>query len=70
MLKFVKQNFIKMKNMLLDNDREPSDEELASLMREVTIEVKAKAEKAKIAFSEKIKLQVIEAKERFKIKYA
>jgi hypothetical protein len=59
-----------MKNMLLDNDREPSDEELATLMSEVIIEVKDKAEKARIAFSEKIKLQVVEAKERFKIKYA
>jgi hypothetical protein len=59
-----------MKNILLDNDREPTDEELASLMREVTIDVKDKAAKAKIALSEKIKLQVIEAKERFKMKYA
>jgi hypothetical protein len=58
------------KNILLDNEREPTDDELAALMREVTIDVKDKAEKAKIAFSEKIKLQVIEAKERFKMKYA
>ncbi len=56
--------------MLLDNDREPTDEELAALMREVTIDVKDKAAKAKIALSEKIKMQVIGAKERFKMKYA
>ncbi len=59
-----------MKNILLDNDREPTDEELAALMHEVTIDVKEKAAKAKIAFSEKIRLQVMEAKERFKMKYA
>ncbi len=70
MLKFVKQNFMIMKNILLDNNREPTDEELAALMHEVTIDVKDKAAKAKIALSEKIKLQVIEAKERFKLKYA
>ena len=59
-----------MKNILLDNDREPTDEELAALMSEVTVDVKDKAAKAKIALSEKIKMQVIEAKERFKMKYA
>jgi hypothetical protein len=57
------------KNILLDNDREPSDEELTLLMNEVTKEVKKKEEKANIDFSEKIKLQVLEAKERFKLKH-
>jgi hypothetical protein len=69
-LKFVLQNFIVMKNLLLDNDREPTDEELSKLMHEVTIEVKEKAAKAKIEFAKKINLQVAEAKERFKLKYA
>lgn len=58
------------KNILLDNDREPTDEELALLMSEVTKEVREKAEKANLVFSEKIKQQVIEAKERFKLKYS
>ncbi len=59
-----------MKNILLDNDREPTDEELAKLMSEVTTEVKAKALEAKNKLSQTIKLQVIEAKEKFKQKYA
>jgi hypothetical protein len=59
-----------MKNILLDNNREPTDEELNTLMSEVTIEVKEKSAKAMIEFSEKMKVQVAEAKERFKMKYA
>jgi hypothetical protein len=69
MLKFVKKIMQTTKNILLDNDREPSDEELTLLMNEVTKEVKKKEEKANIDFSEKIKLQVLEAKERFKLKH-
>ncbi len=41
------------KNILLDNDREPTDEELALLMKEVTKEVREKAEKANLVFQKK-----------------
>jgi hypothetical protein len=48
-----------LKNILLDKDREPTDEELTLLKTEVTEEVKQKGEKANIDFLEKNKLQVL-----------
>jgi hypothetical protein len=70
MLKFVKQNFIKMKNMLLDNDREPSDEELEMIMSEVTKDVREKSAKANKELHEKIRVETENAKLRYKKKYS
>jgi hypothetical protein len=56
-----------MKNMLLDNDREPSDEELAALMSEVAEIAKIKNVATKLEMENKIEVGIKKADLEFKL---
>jgi hypothetical protein len=55
-----------MDNGVLMQFNEPTDAQLSSLMKEVALESKEKAARARISLDEKIAIQIIEAIERLK----